>query len=62
MIPNRQQLEEARHMGYKYVGYKTAFCELNDCCENCDPVVYFWCMIIRKIEDIQIKRIRKICK
>lgn len=58
----RKQLEENRHQGFRIYGYKKSFCDLNDCCERCDRVVSFWCRVIRWIEDIQIKRIKKICK
>ena len=58
----KKQLEESRHQGYNYYGYKKAYCDLNDCCEHCDSVIRFWCRVIRKIEDVQIKRILKICK
>ena len=62
MIPTMEQLEDSRHRGYCTYGYKKAFCELNDCCEDCDRVVRFWCRVIRKIEGIQIRRILRICK
>ena len=58
----REQLEESRRRGNRVYGYKKAFCDLNNCCEYCDGVVKFFCVVIRKIEDIQIKRILKICK
>ena len=62
MIPTREELEAGRHIGYCTYGYKKSFCELNDCCENCDKVIRFWCKVIVWIEKIQIKRILKICK
>ena len=58
----RRKLEEGRHIGYCTYGYKKSFCELNDCCEDCDHVVRLWCRIIVWIEKIQTKRILKICK
>lgn len=62
----REELEQARreideHGTTRIYGYKHAFCSLNDCCENCDKHIRFWCKIIHKIEDIQTKRILKIC-
>jgi hypothetical protein len=57
----RQQLEELRHQGYCVYGYKKAYCDGNDCCENCDRVIRLGCRIISKIEDWQTKRILKIC-
>ncbi len=62
MIPTREELEEGRHIGFRFYGYKKSFCELNDCCEECDKVIRFWCRVIQKIEKIQEKRILRICK
>lgn len=58
----REELEQARHIGNRIYGYKHSYCELNDCCEKCDKRVRFGCKMIKKIEDIQTKRILKICK
>ena len=58
----RKQLEEARHEQYRIYGYKHAYCELNSCCDGCDKRVRFGCKLINKIEDLQTKRILKICK
>lgn len=58
----RKQLEEARHEQYCIYGYKHAYCKLNSCCENCDKRVRFGCKLINKIEDLQTKRILKICE
>lgn len=62
----REELEQARreideHGVTRIYGYKRAFCSLNDCCENCDKHIRFWCKVTRKIEKIQEKRILKIC-
>ena len=62
MIPTRKQLEDARHQGCRIYGYFKAFCNLNRSCEECDPVVSFWCRVRRGIEDMQTRRIKKICK
>lgn len=57
----RQRLDELRHQGHKVYGYKKAFCDGHDCCEDCDKVVRFGCKIINKIEALQTKRILAIC-
>lgn len=62
MIPTRQQLEEGRHRGYRTYGYFWSFCEQNRCCEDCDRFVRFGCKLKRKIEDMQTKRILRVCK
>ena len=62
MIPRREQLEEARHVGFRTYGYFTAFCDLNRSCEECDRIIRFGCKVKNKIEDLQIKRILRICK
>ena len=59
---NRQELEDARHIGSRIYGYKTAYCNLIPCCNDCDKFVALGCKIMRKIEDLQIKRILWICK
>ena len=58
----REQLEDGRHRTFSLVGYKTSYCDLIGSCEECDRVVSFWCRVIRKIEEIQKKRILRICK
>ena len=58
---NRTLLEESRHRGSRVYGYKKAYCDLNSCCEHCDVKVRRLCKIIRWIEDIQIRRILKVC-
>lgn len=62
MIPTREQLEEARHVGFRTYGYLTAFCNLNRSCEECDRIIRFGCKVQNKIGDLQIKRIIRICK
>lgn len=62
MIPTRQELEDGRHIGYKTYGYLHSFCNWNECCEDCDRTIRFWCIVKRKIEELQTKRILKICK
>ena len=59
---SREQLEEGRHRGYKTYGYFWSFCELNPCCEDCDKIIRFGCTVKRKIEELQERRILKICK
>lgn len=58
----REQLEELRHKPAGIYGYKKAFCDGNDCCENCDKVVRRLCKVICWIEGIQTKRILNVCK
>ena len=58
----KEQLEKGRYIGRRIYGYKKSYCNQMSSCEMCDPVVRLWCRIIRHIEDIQIKRINKICK
>lgn len=58
----RKQLEIARHQGCGVYGYKKAFCDLHDCCEECDKKVRFICKLIAKMEKLQDKRILKICR
>ena len=62
MIPTREQLEKARHVGFCTYGYFTAFCDLNRSCEECDRIIRFGCKVKNKIGDLQIKRILRICK
>lgn len=59
---NRQELEDARHIGHRTYGYKIAYCTHIPCCNDCDKVVALGCKIMRKIEDLQTKRILWICK
>lgn len=58
----REELEESRRRGCRVYGYKKAFCDQHSCCEHCDSIVRCLCSVIRLIEDIQTKRILKICK
>ena len=62
MIPTREELEQGRRKEARIYGYFWSFCNLNPCCEDCDRLVRFGCKVKRKIEDIQIKRILRICK
>lgn len=58
----REQLEESRHVNNHVYGYKKAFCDLHDCCDECDRRVRLICKVIAKLEVLQIKRILKICE
>ena len=58
----REELEEGRVQGYRTYGYKKAYCDLTPSCESCDRIIRNLCRIIRFIEDIQTKRILKLCK
>ena len=62
MIPTREQLEEGRHHGFSTYGYFWSFCELNRSCEECDKTIRIGCVVKRKIEELQTKRILHICK
>ena len=62
MIPTRDQLKGARHVGFRTYGYITAFCNLNRSCEECDRIIRFGCRVKSKIEELQTKRIFRICK
>lgn len=62
MIPTREQLEEARHVGFRKYGYFWSFCGLNRSCEECDKIIRFGCVLQRKIEEMQTKRILRLCK
>ena len=62
MIPTRQQLEDGRHCGFRTYGYFWSFCELNRSCEECDKTIRIGCVMKRKIEELQTKRILSICK
>lgn len=58
----KEQLEQGRHRGHCVYGYYSSYCFQTDSCERCDKFVRFGCKIKNKIEDIQTKRILKICK
>lgn len=58
----RDELERGRYRGHRMYGYFWSFCEQNRCCEDCDKLVRIGCILKRKIEDAQTKRILKICK
>lgn len=62
MIPTREQLEESRHVGCRLYGYFYSFCECNKSCEECDKIIRVGCAMKRKIEELQTKRILRICK
>lgn len=62
MIPTREQLEETRYVGFRTYGYFWSFCELNRSCEECDKIIRVGCIAKRKIEDLQTKRILRLCK
>ena len=62
MTLTREQLEEGRHYGYLTYGYFWSFCELNKSCEECDKIIRVGCVMKRKIEELQTRRILHICK
>ena len=62
MIPTKEQLEEGRHYGFSTYGYFFSFFELNRSCEECDKIIKVGCIAKRKIEDLQTKRILRLCK
>lgn len=59
---NKKELERGRYIKGRIYGYKKSYCNQMSSCENCDRIVRMWCRLIRKIEDVQIKRIKSICK
>lgn len=59
---SRKELETGRRSGSNIYGYKKSYCGYQSCCEECDKRIRFWCKVIQKIEDIQTKRILKICQ
>ena len=62
MISTKEQLEEGRHYGFRTYDYFWSFCELNRSCEECDKIIRVGCIVKRKIEDLQTKRILRLCK
>lgn len=58
----REELERGRYRGYRVCGYFRSYCDQSSSCECCDRFVRFGCKIKKKIEEIQTKRILKICK
>ena len=62
MIPTREQLEQGRHVRYKVYGYFRSFCDANSSCETCDPAIRFGCVLKRRIEKAQEKRILRLCQ
>ena len=58
----REQLEKSRKRPTGICGYKKAFCDLHSSCDACDKKVAFICKITCLLEDIQSKRILKICR
>ena len=61
-MATRCELEGNRRQGYRIYGYKHSYCDLQRSCEECDKVIRIGCKVIRVIEDLQIRRILKICK
>ena len=59
---NLKELEKGRQEGYRKYGYFHSYCKLTRSCEVCDKYVRFGCKVKRLIEDIQTKRILRICK
>jgi hypothetical protein len=58
----KEQLEQGRHRGYCVYGYFNSYCTQTKSCERCDKFVRLGCKIKNKIEEIQTKRILRICK
>lgn len=57
-----EQVNESRHRGHKVYGIKKGYCDLHSSCDDCDKRVRAGCILITGIEEIQKKRIMKICK
>lgn len=45
---------------YRGRGLFYKYCHLISCCEDCNKKIRFWCKVKRKIENRQIKLIKKI--
>lgn len=60
----RQELENARWTpsSYFYVGYFSAYCSLQGCCDGCNRRVRRLCQLKCMIEDLQKAIILRICK
>ena len=58
---DRQTLESGRRIGKRIYGYKVSYCTQIRSCDECDRLVAFGCKAIRKIEELQTKRILRIC-
>lgn len=60
----REELESGRYRRNpnRVYGYFFSYCEQTSCCEDCDKWIRLGCKLQRKIEDLQTKRILKICK
>ena len=60
----REELNQGRHEynTHRVYGYKHSYCKLTDSCEKCDKYIRLGRKVINKIEDMQTKRILKICK
>ena len=58
----RKELNEARFQATRVYGYFKAYCDLNECCEHCNCLVRLLCKLKGKIENLQTKIIRHICK
>ena len=59
---SRETLEANRKENMNLYGYKKSYCKFQSCCEECDRKIRIGCEVIRKIEDLQVKRILKICE
>lgn len=57
-----EQVKASCHQGYSIYGTKKGYCDLVKCCDHCDKKVRFWCKAICKIEKLQTKIIKNICK
>lgn len=58
----KEQIQEARKIDGSIYGFFFGYCRLNNCCEDCDKIIRLGCKTKNLIEDLQTKRIKKICK
>jgi hypothetical protein len=58
----KKMLNDGRYQGNSIYGVKKIYCDLHDCCEVCNPKIKLLCKVIQKIEDLQIKIIKRIVK
>ena len=56
----KQMLHDSRHRNNCVYSIKKGYCDLHDCCDICNLKIRFWCKVIRDIEDLQEKVIKKL--
>ncbi len=56
----KQMIEESRHRGYSVYGTFKGYCDLHECCDNCNKRIRFLCKAKVAIEKMQTNIINKI--